>query len=77
MAYAFIAFGVAVLVTAIVLIAAKVWKKKSPKGENPLAELNELKEKGLITEQEYNEKKVEILSRGGKKWVRMGNLAIA
>lgn len=57
----------AVLVTAIVLIAAKVWKKKSSKGENPLAELNELKEKGLITEQEYNEKKAEILSRGGKK----------
>ena len=77
MAYAFVAFAVAVLVTAIVLIAAKVWKKKSSKGENPLAELNELKEKDLITEQEYNEKKVEILSRGGKKWVRMGNPAIA
>lgn len=67
MIYAFIALGVAVLVTAIVLITAKVWKKKSSKEENPLTELNELKEKGLITEQEYNEKKAEILSRGGKK----------
>jgi len=66
MVFGIIAFGVAVLVTAIVLIATKVWKKKTSKGEKSFAELNELKEKGLITEQEYNEKKAEILSRGGK-----------
>lgn len=66
MVFVFIAFGVAVLVTAIVLIATKVWKKKSSKGKNPLAELNELKVKGLITEQEYSEKKAEIINRGGK-----------
>ncbi len=66
MVFGLIALGAAILVTAIVLIATKVWKKKPTTTKKSLAELDSLKDKGLITEQEYNEKKTEILSRGGK-----------
>lgn len=49
-------------------IATTVRKKKPTPDKDLLAELDSLKEKGLITEQEYNDKRAEIISRkGGKK----------
>lgn len=68
MLIAFVIIGVIVLVVAIFFIATTVRKKKQTPDKDLLAELDSLKEKGLITEQEYNDKRAEIISRkGGKK----------
>ena len=67
MLIALIIVGVIVLAVAIFFISTTIRKKKPTPKQNLLAELDNLKNKGLITEQEYNEKRVEILSRGGKK----------
>ena len=48
------------------LLLLEVRKKKKNPNNDVLKELDELKNKGLINEQEYNEKKAEILKRGGK-----------
>ena len=65
---AFVIIGVIALVVAIFFIATTVRKKKPTPDKDLLAELDSLKEKGLITEQEYNDKRAEIISRkGGKK----------
>lgn len=65
-AYAII--GVVVLAVAIFFITTTVRKKKSSPDKNVLTELESLRNKGLITEQEYNEKRAEIKARkGGKK----------
>lgn len=67
MLIAMIIVGVIVLAVAIFLITTTVRKKKSTPDKKLLVELESLKEKCLITEQEYNEKKAEIQSRKGGK----------
>lgn len=68
MLIAFIIVGVIVLAVAIFFITTTVRKKNSPPDKNVLTELESLRNKGLITEQEYNEKRAEIKARkGGKK----------
>lgn len=65
---AYVIIGVIVLAVAIFFIMTTVRKKKSPPDKNVLTELESLRNKGLITEQEYNEKRAEIKARkGGKK----------
>lgn len=68
MLIAYVTIGVVVLAVAIFFITTTVRKKKSSPDKNVLTELESLRNKGLITEQEYNEKRAEILARkGGKK----------
>lgn len=65
---AYVIIGVIVLAVAIFFITTTIRKKKSSPDKNVLTELESLKNKGLITEQEYNEKRAEIKARkGGKK----------
>lgn len=65
---AYVIIGVVVLAVAIFFITTTVRKKKSPPDKNVLTELEILRNKGLITEHEYNEKRAEIKARkGGKK----------
>lgn len=53
---AYVIIGVVVLAVAIFFITTTVRKKKSSPDKNVLTELESLRNKGLITEQEYNEK---------------------
>ena len=66
MLYAFISLAVVIVAVVIFLLITTVRKKKKNPNNDLLKELDGLKNKGLITEQEYNEKKAEILNRGGK-----------
>ena len=66
MLYAFISLAVVIVAVVVFLLITTVRKKKKNPNNDALKELDELKNKGLINEQEYNEKKAEILNRGGK-----------
>lgn len=66
MLYAFISLAVVLVVVVVFLLITTVRKKKKNPNKELLKELDELKNKGLINEQEYNEKRTEILNRGGK-----------
>ncbi len=66
----YVVIGVVVIVVPVVifLTTTTVRKKKANPNQKTLTELDNLKAKNLITEQEYNEKRAEILHReGGKK----------
>lgn len=62
-----ISLGAVGLVVTIFLIATTVRKKKSGPEKNLLGELDSLKDKGLITEQEYSEKRADILNRSKER----------
>ena len=62
------AIGGFVLILGIFLFVFLGRKKKQNRpAQNLLAELDSMMEKGLITEQEYNEKAAEITRRQGGK----------
>lgn len=65
---AYVIIGVVVLAVAIFLIATTVRKTRVPPNQDLLTELKNLKEKGLISEQEYKEKVAELKARKGGKY---------
>lgn len=63
----YVLIGIVVLAVAVFLIVTTVRKTKVPPNQNQLSELKNLNDKGLITEQEYNEKVAELKTRKGGK----------
>jgi hypothetical protein len=49
--------GIMALAVIIILVATSIKRKKVSPNQNLLTELDSLKDKGLITEQEYTEKR--------------------
>lgn len=63
----YVIIGVVVLAVAIFFIATTVRKTRVPPNQDLLTELKNLKDKGLISEQEYKEKVAELKARKGGK----------
>lgn len=63
----YVIIGVIVLAVAIFFIVTTVRKTRVLPNQDLLTELKNLKEKGLISEQEYKEKAAELKARKGDK----------